>query len=79
MAERSPKERAPLVKLVGLSDSASPTEAAAIVAALDRFMRETAPAPLSPQRRVDPWRRAALLEGVSREVDRDVPDPWINA
>jgi hypothetical protein len=46
--------------------AASPEEAAAIVAALERFMRDTAP-PLAPQPpQPDPWRRAALLEGVSR-------------
>ena len=50
--------------------SPTPEEAAAIVAALERFMRATAPppatdAPTAP----DGWHAAALLEGVSR-------DPW---
>jgi hypothetical protein len=59
--------------------SASPEEAAAIVAALERFMRATAaPADLSPASGLDGWRRAALLEGVSRDSGDDVPDPWIN-
>jgi hypothetical protein len=44
--------------------TASPEEAAAIVAALERFMRDTA-SPLAQQADPpDPWRRAALLEGV---------------
>jgi hypothetical protein len=58
--------------------SASPEEAAAIVAALGQFMRATAsPAP-PPGIPIDDWRRAALLEGVSRDPGDDVPDPWIN-
>jgi hypothetical protein len=53
--------------------TATPEEAAAIVAALERFMRATAP----PRRdgaaaEPDGWHRAALLEGVSR-------DPWATA
>jgi hypothetical protein len=52
--------------------SASPEEAAAIVAALERFMRATAaPANPPPASGPDGWRRAALLEGVSREPDAD--------
>ena len=49
-----------------ISPSASPEEGAAIVAALERFMRETSPtlAPSAPGE--DPWREAAILEGVSR-------------
>jgi hypothetical protein len=47
-------------------------EAAAIVAALERFMRATAPPPSPPAGGApDGWRRAALLEGVSREPDAD--------
>jgi hypothetical protein len=61
------------------SSSASQEEAAAIVAALERFMRATAPAPSPPAGDGrDGWRRAALLEGVRRDPGDDVPDPWIN-
>lgn len=51
-----------------VAPSASAEEAAAVVAALARFMRETAPmpAPAAPVR--DPWRRTALLEGVDRDA-----------
>lgn len=57
--------RRPKLKIA--APAASPEEAAAVVAALERFMRETAPtpAPAAPPR--DPWRRTALLEGVGRE------------
>jgi hypothetical protein len=63
-----------------LTPAASAEEAAAVVAALERFMRATAPPPVAGQgEALDPWRRAALLEGVSREDPSDVSDPWINA
>ncbi len=61
-----------------IAPSASPEEAAAVVAALERFMRATAPAPAPPSAELDGWRRAALIEGVSRESETDLPDPWIN-
>jgi len=47
--------------------SASPEQAAAIVAAIERFMRATAPRPTSGEERPDPWICAAILEGVTRE------------
>jgi hypothetical protein len=61
-------------KLTIVAPSASPEEAAAVVAALERFMRETAPAPVAPAPPRDAWQRAALYEGVDR-APRD-PDPW---
>jgi hypothetical protein len=57
--------------------SASPEEAAAIVAALERFLSDTAP-PAGPEPAADPWRRAALLDGVARADPPDLADPWIN-
>jgi hypothetical protein len=68
-------------KLELIAPSASPDEAAAIVAALERFMRETAPRPAEPVERLERWTRVAMLEGVSRALqvdERDVPSPWIN-
>jgi hypothetical protein len=61
-----------------ISQSASPEEAAAIVAALERFMRDTAPAPAAPSTEPERWQRAAMLEAVSREPGEASPDPWIN-
>jgi hypothetical protein len=58
--------------------SASPEEAAAIVAAIERFMRATAPAATPDVQGEDRWRRAALLEGAGREDLGDAADPWIN-
>ncbi|HWX98013.1 MAG TPA: hypothetical protein VNZ01_14320 [Solirubrobacteraceae bacterium] len=68
-------DRGPRLKLIPAS--ASPEEAAAIVAALERFMRDTAAA-VPPEPAPDPWHRAAVLEGVSREDQGDSGDPWIN-
>jgi hypothetical protein len=68
--------RRPQLKLI--SQSASPEEAAAIVAALERFMRDTAPARPAPSTGPEPWQRAAALEAVSREPGAVSPDPWIN-
>lgn len=48
------------------------------MAALERFMRATAAAPTAAGRREDPWRRAAILEGVMREGDWGDPHAWIN-
>jgi hypothetical protein len=48
------------------------------VAALERFMRATARAPAPARERVDRWQRAAMLEGVERDFEADVSDPWIN-
>ena len=60
--------------------AASPEEAAAIVAALERFMRETAPAPALRSATRDPWILAAMLEGVGREDEAltvwGEPHPW---
>ena len=53
--------------------SASPEEAAAIAAALELFLAETAPAPQADAT-VNPWQRAALAEGIaSRQIQ---PSGW---
>jgi hypothetical protein len=68
--------RRPQLQLI--APSASAEEAAAVVAALERFMRETAPAGAAPALELDGWRRAALVEAVSRDLGNDDRDPWIN-
>jgi hypothetical protein len=45
--------------------SASVEEAAAIAAAVERFVTETAPAASGAEEPIGPWQRAALVEGVS--------------
>ena len=61
-----------------IAPAASPEVAAAIVAALERFRRATAPRPAAPSEDPDPWLHAAILEGVLREQEADAGDPWIN-
>jgi hypothetical protein len=43
--------------------AASPEEAAAIAAAIEQFLRDTAPPPGDAEARQNPWQRAGLLEG----------------
>jgi hypothetical protein len=61
-------------KLTLLGHSASPEEAAAVVAAIEQFMRDTAP-PRAPRDEQPPaWLRAARLEAVGYEAD--AAHPW---
>ena len=57
--------RRPQIDLI--APSATAEEAAAVAAALEQFMRATAPPPAPVEPPVNPWVRAALLEGVDRE------------
>ncbi len=68
--------RRPRLELI--APSASPEEAAAVVAALERFMRATAPVLVAAPEGLDGWTRAALIEGVTRAGSGDENDPWIN-
>ena len=42
-----------------------PSETAAIVAAVEQFLADTAPAPADPAQTTSPWARAALEEGIA--------------
>jgi hypothetical protein len=70
--------RRPRLKLI--APSASPAEAAAIVAALERFMRDTAPPLAAPAPARNRWLRAARLEGVGHAPHAASawgdPHPW---
>ncbi len=57
-----------------VAPDASAEEAAAVIAALERFMRDTAPVPSEPLPRRNRWAEAALHEGVHRGLD--APLPW---
>ena len=59
------KRRPPRPRIERVSGSASETEAAAIVAALEQFLADTAPPPGSKAAAQSPWLRAALEEGIS--------------
>lgn len=62
-------------QLTIVAPDACPEEAAAVVAALEQFMRQTAPVPAPPTPRLSGWLRAALFEGVAREPSE--PAPWM--
>jgi hypothetical protein len=64
--------RRPQLELI--APAASPEEAAAVVAALERFMRDTTPPPAPPEPHRNAWLQAALEEGVRRHPGS--PDPW---
>ena len=53
---------------------ASPEEAAAISAAIEQFLRDTAPAPAPAGPAVNPWYRAGLFEAAG--YDPSGPSPW---
>lgn len=61
-------------KLVLEGSSASPAEAAAVIAAVERFMRDHAPAQAPAEPATNPWVRAARLEGLGRGASS--PSPW---
>jgi hypothetical protein len=59
--------RRPQLKI--FAPSASPEEAAAVIAAVEQFLRDTTP-PLAPEPPAqNPWLRTALLEQTGREPD----------
>ena len=62
-------------KLTIVAPDASPEEAAAVVAALERFMRDTAPPAAEPAAKRNPWQEAALAEGVLRQPQ--APLSWL--
>jgi hypothetical protein len=62
-------------ELTIVAPNAAPEEAAAVIAAVQRFLRDTAPVPVSAPSRRDPWQQAALLEGVDRAPQ--APLPWV--
>ena len=58
------KRRPPRPRLRVQAANAKPEEAEAIAIALERFLSETAPAPVAAE--ASRWQRAALREGVER-------------
>ena len=60
--------RRPRLELRG--SSATPEEAAAVMAAVEQFLRDTAPPPADEPQRPSPWVRAARREAVDREPPR---------
>jgi hypothetical protein len=67
-------KQSPARPRIEVRQPASPEEAAAIAAAIEQFIRDTAPAPAAPGRRMSPWLRAGLYAGTGR--DPAGPSPW---
>ncbi len=65
---RNGERRPPKPSIELLTEPASASEAAAVVAALERFLADTASARPRARPEPSPWQRAALEEGVSRSV-----------
>ncbi len=52
---------------IEMLSAAEPREAAAVIAAVEQFLADTAPAP-APEPAQNPWQRAALVEGVTAKT-----------
>ena len=63
--------RRPRLELHG--SSASPEETAAVIAAIEQFLRDTTPPPAPPAVVENPWLRTSRLEAVEREPGES---PW---
>ena len=63
--------RRPRIELT--HSAATPEEAAAIAAAIEQFLRDTAPPPRHESEAISPWLRAGLVEGVGLPADAA---PW---
>jgi hypothetical protein len=59
------KRRPPRPRIEIVGSSASQSEAAAVVAAVEQFLADTAPSPSPEEGAMSGWQRAALEEGVS--------------
>jgi hypothetical protein len=71
---RNGKQRPARPHIEVRGDAASPEEAAAIAAAIEQFLRDTAPPPAAARPALNPWLRAGLLGGTGR--DPAGPSPW---
>jgi hypothetical protein len=66
-------KQSPARPRIEVHQPASPEEAAAIAAAIEQFMRDTAPPPAAPEPPGSGWLRAGLLEGAKRNAE---DAPW---
>ena len=66
-------KQSPARPRIEVRQPASPEEAAAIAAAIEQFIRDTAPAPAAHEPPLSPWLRAGLLEGAKRTAPER---PW---
>jgi len=71
---RNGKQSPPRPRIEVRQANASPEDAAAIAAAIEQFLRDTAPAPAPPADRMNPWLRAGVFEAAG--LDPEGPTPW---
>lgn len=71
---RNGKHSPPRPRIEVRQAAASPEEAAAIAAAIEQFLRDTAPPPLPSGPKMSPWLRTALFENAG--LDPRGPEPW---
>jgi hypothetical protein len=72
---RNGKHAPPRPRIEMRQSAASPEEAAAVVAAIEQFLRDTAPAPAPrADTKMNPWLRAGLFENAG--LDPNGPTPW---
>jgi len=71
---RTGKQSPPRPRIEMRHASATPAEAAAIAAAIEQFLRDTAPPAVAVGPAVSPWLRAGLFEGVG--LPAEGPSPW---
>jgi len=63
---RNGERHPPRPNITLLTDAGSDSEAAAVVAAVEQYLADTASPPAPRAARQSRWQRAALLEGTSR-------------
>jgi len=66
-------KQSPARPRIEVRQPASPEEAAAIAAAIEQFIRDTAPPPAQAEPELSAWLRAGLLEGTKRGAGES---PW---
>ena len=71
---RNGSHRPPRPRIEVRTGTATAEEAAAIAAAIEQFLRDTAPVPAPAQATMSPWLRAGLYEGAGHPAD--APGPW---
>ena len=71
---RNGKHSPPRPRIEIRQAAASPEEAAAIAAAIEQFLRDTAPPPAASGTAMSPWLRAGLFENA--QLDPAGPGPW---
>lgn len=77
---RNGRQRPPRPRIEVRQSSVTPQEAAAIAAAIEQFIRDTAPSAIPAGPSINSWLRAGLFEGTGRDPRGRSPwgdpEPW---